>query len=88
MLGLESLHTRREDRSLKFAIKCTTHPTNSDLVLINPSKDTHLVRNQEHFKVTLCHAEKYKKSTIPTLQCKLNSQTKSSKTTHTLQGNK
>ena len=88
MCGLESLHTRREHRSLKFAIKCITHPTNSELFPLNPSKDTHLVRNREHFKVTFCHTEKYKKSTIPTLQCKLNSHMESSKTKHTSQGNK
>ena len=39
---------------------------------INPSIDTHMVRNREHFKVNKTHTEIYKKSAIPYLQRKLN----------------
>ena len=73
MCGLKKLHKRREHRSIKFAIKCITHPTNSEMFPLNPSKDRHLVRNREHFKINKCHTEKYKKSTIPNLQVELNS---------------
>ena len=79
MCGLKTLHERREHRGIKFAIKCITHPTNSEMFPLNPSKDTHLVRNREHFKVNKCHTEKYKKSTIPNLQVKLNSHMESIK---------
>ena len=72
MCGLESLHTRREHRSLRFAIKSTKHPTNKDMFPTNSSQDTHLVRNREHFQVNMCHSEKYKKSAVPVLQRRLN----------------
>ena len=39
---------------------------------LNPSEDTHEVRNREKYKVNKSHTEAYKKSTIPTLQRKLN----------------
>ena len=55
------------------------HPTNSVMFPLNHSKDTHLARNREHFKVNKCHTEKYKKSTIPNLQVKLNSHMESIK---------
>ena len=88
MCGLETLHTRREHRSLKFAIKCTIHPTNNEIFPLNPSQDTHFVRNREYFKVNKCHTEKYKKSTIPTLQGKLNSHMESLKKINSVQGDK
>ena len=72
MCGLETLYTRRENRSLRFAIKSTKHPTNRDKFPPNPSEDSHLVRNREHFKVNMCHKEKYKKSAVPVLQGRLN----------------
>ena len=40
MCGLKTLHKRREHRSIKFAIKCITHSTNSEMFPLNPSKDT------------------------------------------------
>ena len=72
MCGLNSLHTRREHRSLLFAIKCTKHKTNKSMFSLNPSKDTHLVRKREKFMVNVSRTESYKKSTIPYLQRKLN----------------
>jgi hypothetical protein len=72
MCGLETLYTRRENRSLRFAIKSTKHPTNRDMFPPNPSEDSHLVRNREHFKVNMCRTEKYKKSAVPVLQRRLN----------------
>ena len=35
MCGLEALNTQREHRSLKLAIKCTTHPTKSEIFPLN-----------------------------------------------------
>ena len=57
MCGLMSLHDRREHKSLKFAIKCTKNTTNKHMFPINPSIDTHIVRNREHFKVNKTHTE-------------------------------
>ena len=50
MCGLVSLHERRENRSLKFAIKCSSHTTNKRLFPVNPSEDTHCIRNKETYK--------------------------------------
>ena len=72
MCGLQSLHDRREHRSLQFAIKCTQHRTNKDLFPLNPSTDTHMLRNREVFKVNRTRTEEYKKSAVPHLQKQLN----------------
>ena len=72
MCGLESLFTRREHRSLRFAIKSTNHPTYKDMFPTNSSQDTHLIRNRKHFQVKMCLSEKYKKSAVPVLQRRLN----------------
>ena len=42
---------------------------------LNPSQDTHTVRNREKFLVNKSHTTKYMKSTIPYLQRRLNSYT-------------
>ena len=73
MCGLETLHLRREHRSLKFALKCTKHKINSDMFPTNPSTDPHNIRNREHFYVNKALTEGYRKSAIPYLQRKLNS---------------
>ena len=72
MCGLESLHNRREKRSLVFAPKCEKHQTNSSMFPRNPSDDTHPVRNRERFLVNFARTETYKKSAIPVLQRRLN----------------
>ena len=72
MCGLQTLHMRREHRSLKFALKCTQHETNKSMFPLNPSEDTHDVRHREKYKVNKTHTETYQKSTIPFLQNKLN----------------
>ena len=72
MCGLEALHVRREHRSLEFALKCVRHETNKNMFPLNPSTDTHPVRNREVFKVNKCLTESYRKSTIPNLQRRLN----------------
>ena len=72
MCGLEALHVRREHRSLQFALKCVRHETNKNMFPLNPSTDTHPVRNRKVFKVNKCLTESYRKSTIPKLQRRLN----------------
>ena len=72
MCALKSLSTRREERSLAFALKCIKHPTNSAMFPMNQSKDTHEVRHRETFKVNKAHTECYKKSSIPHMQRRLN----------------
>ena len=47
MCVLSTLHERKEHRSLLFALKCTKHSTNKRIFPLNPSTDTHLVRNRE-----------------------------------------
>ena len=39
---------------------------------LNQPQDTHDVRNRENFKVNMARTEKYRKSTIPYLQRRLN----------------
>ena len=73
MCALQTLHDRREHRSLSFALKSIKHPTNSLMFPPNPSTDTHLVRHREAFKVNKAIIETYNKSTIPYLQRSLNS---------------
>ena len=75
MCSVKSLFERRENRSLSFAIKCTKHKTNMSMFPLNPSQDTHTVRNREKFLVNKSHTTKYMKSTIPYLQRRLNSYT-------------
>ena len=72
MCGLESLHTRRENRSLQFAIKCTKHKISKAMFPLNPSADTHNMRGREKYKVNMAHTETYRMSTIPYLQRRLN----------------
>lgn len=72
MCGLQTLHDRREHRSLQFALKCTKHTTNSEIFPPNPSTDPHNMRDREHFKVNKTLRECYNKSTIPYLQRRLN----------------
>ena len=72
MCGLKSLHMRRDDKIIQFALKCTKHQHNQRIFPLNPSTDTHNVRHREKFKVNMAHTETYKKSSIPFLQWKLN----------------
>ena len=67
MCGLESLYCRREARCLKFGLK-----SGADYFPLNPSDDTHEIKNREHFIVNKAKTEKYSKSAIPYIQRKLN----------------
>ena len=72
MCGIVSLHMRREHRTLQFALSYTKHKLNQNLFPLNPSIDTHEVRNREKYKVNTIRTEEYNKYTIPSLQQKLN----------------
>ena len=71
MTGLQSLHDRREDRCLKFALKALKHPRNCQMFPRNVN-NIKQVRNQEVFKVNFARTEQYRKSAIPYCQRKLN----------------
>ena len=60
MCALQTLHNRREHRSLHFALKCIKYPTNKSMFPANPSTDTHPVRNRELFNVNRAHTESFK----------------------------
>ena len=72
MWGLQPLHMRREHRSLQFVAKCINHPINKEMFPLNPTQDTHEIRNREQFKVNKANTEYYRKSIIPYLQRRLN----------------
>ena len=50
----------------------TQHRTNKKLFPLNPSTDTHMLRNREVFKFNRARTEEYKKSAVPYLQKQLN----------------
>ena len=72
MCGLDSLYSRRENISLKFAIKCTHRKINNFMFPFNTSTDTHNLRRRKNYKVNLAHTETYRMSTLPYLQRRLN----------------
>ena len=71
MTGLETLHERRENRCLSYALKAIEHPLNSRKFPINPAygQDT---RQSEKFTVNFAHTDTYKLSSIPDNQRRLN----------------
>ena len=72
MTGLKTLHMRREQRCLQFALKCTQHDINQAMFSLKKPDDTHDTRNRENFNVKKAWTKRYKKSTIPYLQRRLN----------------
>ena len=71
MTGLQTLHDRREDRCLNFALKALKHPRNYQMFPRNEN-NCKQIRNQELFKVNFARTEQYRKSAIPFCQRKLN----------------
>ena len=71
MTGLPTLHQRREDRCLNFALKATKHPLNCRMFPLNTEtgQDT---RNTEKFSVNFANTETYRMSSIPDNQHRLN----------------
>ena len=67
MCGLQSLHERREHRSMDFALKCLKTPANQDVFPLSPTGDTHMIRDRETFKVDKARTQTYRSSAIPYL---------------------
>ena len=65
MTGLETLHERRENRCLSYALKAIEHPLNSRKFPLNPAWS-------EKFTVNFAHTDTYKLSSIPDNQRRLN----------------
>ena len=80
MTGLNTLHQRREDRCINFALKASELPINSRMFPLNKNsgQDT---RNSEKFDVNFGRTDTYRRSSIPDNQRRLNKyyQTKSEK---------
>ena len=74
MCGLKLLSTRRTDRCLDFARKCSRHPRNQRLFPLREIQEAHQhdVRNSEQFVVNFGRTSAYKDSTIPYCQRLLN----------------
>ena len=72
MCGLQDLHTRREHRSLQFALKCLKNDNTTNMFPHNPSTDPNELRHRDKFKVNKSHTDYYRKTTIPHLQGRLN----------------
>ena len=70
ILKIESLQDRRERLSLRFAQKCLKHEKFSDMFPKNQS--TFSSRNKEKYHVNMALRERYRHSSIPFLQRKLN----------------
>ena len=68
----ESLHVRRERLALKFAKKCLNQKKISDMFPKNLNHSNINIRNKEIFHVNHANTERYRNSTIPFLQRKLN----------------
>ena len=75
MCGLQTLHDRREERCLNFALKCVKHPLNKRIFPLNKNlgKEENVIRNREMFEVNFARTEHYRKSAVPFCQRKLNS---------------
>ena len=69
--NLQTLFDRREDRVLKFSLKCIKHPQNKRLFPLNKNVRSGL-RRIEPFQVNFSHTSDYKNSAIPYCQRKLN----------------
>ena len=76
MLKMEKLHERRERLSLSFAKKCLKHERFSDMFPKNVNGSNIKIRNRESYYVKQAKTERFKNSSIPFLQRKLNENAK------------
>ena len=67
---LGSLVDRREEKCLKFGLKCLLHPIHSDMFPVSPHvlTDSLDTRSSKHFRVNLARTESYCISAIPYIQ--------------------
>jgi hypothetical protein len=71
-LDLESLHDRRENLCLNFAIKCTKNKKLENMFPKTSKKHEMITRNPEVYKVQFANTERLKKSPIIYMQKLLN----------------
>ena len=72
MKYIESLYDRRERLGLNFAKKCLKQERMSDMFPKNVNQTNINVRSREFYHVNHANTERYRKSSIPFLQRKLN----------------
>ena len=72
MTGLDTLFSRRGNRCLDFALKCTQHFKNSRLFPLNRKQPQCPDRNKEKYVVNFAKTTSYLKTTIPFCQRLLN----------------
>ena len=70
--GLPFLSLRRETRCLSFARRCLKTDEMAKFFPLTPDLPNIELRDRETFQVNFSHGEKYRKSTIPYCQRKLN----------------
>ena len=73
LLKLETLYERREKLILKFGLKCTQLDQTKHLFPQNRTECEMETRNKEKYKVNHARTNRYKNSTVPYIQRKLNS---------------
>ena len=71
---LDTLKVRRDARSLAFALKTVQHPSVNRMFPLNiqTSDNIHHLRTRERFVVNQARTERYRVSTIPDCQRRLN----------------
>ena len=81
MTNLETLYDRRERRCLNFALKCLKHPINKELFPKNKILGTEAIRirHREPYQVNFARTVRYRNSSIPYCQRKLNTYFKTRK---------
>ena len=81
ILNLDSLQKRREHLNLKFAKTGLENKKLNDLFPINDKKHKMKTRTKEKYKVEFANTERYKNSSVITMQKMLNDDAKSGKKT-------
>ena len=72
LVDLQKLSERRNDLSLKFAMKCTQNEKTEKMFPLRRKNHGMGVRNPEKFVVNHANTERFKKSSIPNMQRMLN----------------
>ena len=70
--GLKTLHTRREERCLKYGLKSIKHNQLKNMFPVKSVENNQSLRSREIFHVNFAQTEAYKQSAIPSIQHMLN----------------
>ena len=70
--GLKTLHTRREERCLKYGLKSIKHNQLKNMFPVKSVENNQSLRSRETFHVNFAQTEAYKQSAIPSIQHMLN----------------